>query len=468
MEAEASTSSSHADEGLIDRVTDSLRATIAAEVRKALQSSNPAGKMTANRSSYDEAKIVGETVSRDLREAGFVCNEAKCNWEPTQEGKWLGMIVNTRDMIFTTPPDKIKKLKMKLQTSLKTNKMTAKSLASIAGTLSSLSLAVGPLTRLRTRAMYADIATSDDWHSPLDMSEDTFAELKFWLTHYNFTTGYSFKPSPITTTILFTDASDDGYGGYLVKRAGQAVVVGKFSEHAQSMSSTMRELLAVQYSLQSLTSLLANESVRVYVDNFSASRILTVGSAKSHLQAIAINIFQICLFYNIKLIATWVPRELNVIADHYSKLRDTDDWSIDIQSFTDIDERFGAFTIDRFADNLNTKLPRFNSKYHCPNTSGVDAFTENWAHENNWVCPPVSLIGSVFRHMRRCKARGSILVPIWRSSYYWPLLYPNGLHLAPFVKDYMIVHPHYTSSGNNRVFVGRPAFKALALFCNFD
>ena len=39
MEAEASTSSSHADEGLIDRVTDSLRATIAAEVRKALQSS---------------------------------------------------------------------------------------------------------------------------------------------------------------------------------------------------------------------------------------------------------------------------------------------------------------------------------------------------------------------------------------------------------------------------------------------
>ena len=43
------------------------------------------------------------------------------------------------------------------------------------------------------------------------------------------------------------------------------------------------------------------------------------------------------------------------IADHYSKLRDTDDWSIDHQTFQDIDDRFGKFTIDRFADNVNTK-----------------------------------------------------------------------------------------------------------------
>ena len=205
----------------------------------------------------------------------------------------------------------------------------------------------------------------------------------------------------------------------------------------------------------------------MYVDNFAASRILTVGSARSHLQEIALSIFQICLSYNIKLIATWVPRELNIIADHYSKLRDTDDWSIDDASFQSIDTRFGHFTIDRFADNLNTKLPRFNSKYFCPDTSGVDAFTENWAHDNNWVCPPVSLIGSVFRHMRRCKARGTVLVPIWRSSYFWPLLYPTGLQLAPFVKDYMVVDPHYTSRGSNRVFVGKPDFKALALSCQF-
>ena len=88
------------------------------------------------RKNYDAAKIAGQTVYGDLRAAGFVCNAEKCNWEPTPEGKWLGMIVNTSDMTFTAPAEKINKLKAKLGTCLKSGRMTAKALASIAGTLS--------------------------------------------------------------------------------------------------------------------------------------------------------------------------------------------------------------------------------------------------------------------------------------------------------------------------------------------
>ena len=271
-----------------------------------LWSKNGEGK--ARRPNYDAAKIAGQTVYGDLRAAGFVCNAEKCNWEPTQQGRWLGMIVNTSDTTFTAPPKKNQQIEAKLGTCLKSGRMTAKALDSIAGTLSSLSLAVGPLTRLQTRAMYADVGKCDAWYFPFAVSTDTLEEFEFWLTNYNFDTGYSFKPSPVTTKILFTYASDNGYGGYMVKRAGEAVVVGKFSAAALNTSSTMRELLAVQHSLQSLTGLLSNESVRAYVDNFAASRILTVGSARSQLQEIALSIFQICLSYNIKLIATWVPR----------------------------------------------------------------------------------------------------------------------------------------------------------------
>ena len=63
------------------------------------------------RSSYKEAKIAGQRVAHDLREAGFICNEAKCEWKPVQEGRCLGMIVNTRDMTFTVPPEKVQQLK---------------------------------------------------------------------------------------------------------------------------------------------------------------------------------------------------------------------------------------------------------------------------------------------------------------------------------------------------------------------
>ena len=107
--------------------------------------------------------------------------------------------------------------------------------------------------------------------------------------------------------------------------------------------------------------------------------------------------------------------------------------------------------------------------YHCEITSFTwsiyaPAFTEDWTHENNWICPPVNLIGSVFRHMEVSKATGTIFVPAWQSAYFWPLLCPDGIRLAYFVKDFMILSPHYVSRGNNKVFVGKPSFKALALF----
>ena len=416
---------------------------------------------------YAEAVRASRTVNCDLKNAGFIVNDEKTTWEPSQRGKWLGMNIDTTTMTFTVPLQKVQKLKEKIKTCLITKRVNAKQLASIAGTLSAMHMAVGTIVRLRTRAMYADIANTDSWYSPVNMSNETMDELKFWFQNYNFDVGYSIKPMPVTTKILFTYASDEGYGGFLVKRMGKTIVAGKFSTEESSTSSTMRELLAVKYSLQSLTSQLENESVRIYVDNFAASRILTVGSAKFHLQDIAITIFKICLTHNIKLLTSWVPRELNIIADHYSKIRDTDDWSIDNGTFNKISERFGRFTIDRFADNLNTKTTRFNSKFFCPGSIGVDAFTENWVDENNWVCPPVNLIGAVFKHMKRCGAYGTIFVPVWRSAYFWPLLYPDGLRLAHFVKDYMVVSPHYTSNGSNKVFVGIPQFKALALCCDF-
>ena len=177
-------------------------------------------------------------------------------------------------------------------------------------------------------------------------------------------------------------------------------------------------MAVILYSLQACSARFTNESIRVYVDNFSASRILTVGSAKMHLQALAIEIFQIFLTNNIRLWPTWVPRELNYVADYYSKSRDSDDWSIDNRSVNNLNSRYGPFTIDSFADNLNTKLPQFNSKFYCPQTSAVDSFTEDWGGDNNWICPPVNLIGSVFKHMKLCKARGTVLVPVWQSSYF--------------------------------------------------
>ena len=62
-----------------------------------------------------------------------------------------------------------------------------------------------------------------------------------------------------------------------------------------------------------------------------------------------------------------------------------------------------------------------------------------------------------------CKARDALLVPIWPSSYYWPLIYPGGDQMADFVKQYIVIEPFYSEEVRESVFNGYPKFETLAL-----
>ena len=138
-------------------------------------------------------------------------------------------------------------------------------------------------------------------------------------------------------------------------------------------------------------------------------------------------------------------------------------WSIDDGSFNIINNKYGPFSVDRFANNLNKKINKFNSKYFCPETSHANAFTNDWSRDHNWLCPPISCIGSVLRHLTLCKARGVLLVRIWPSSYYWSLIYPDGDRMANFVKQYIVIEPLYSAEVRESVFNGYPKLKTLVL-----
>ena len=92
------------------------------------------------------------------------------------------------------------------------------------------------------------------------------------------------------------------------------VCSAKLKDCVKQASSTHRELLAVKNVLNSFGEMLRN------VTNLftSACRVLSVDSAKPHLQNIAIDVFTFCSKFNIKLISQWIPREQNKLADYYS------------------------------------------------------------------------------------------------------------------------------------------------------
>ena len=62
---------------------------------------------------------------------------------------------------------------------------------------------------------------------------------------------------------------------------------------------------------------------------------------------------------------------------------DTECWGIDKSTFEYIEGWFGPFDVDRFADDMNKKLPNFNSKYYCIGTKHVNTFTTDWKGKNN-------------------------------------------------------------------------------------
>ena len=144
-------------------------------------------------------------------------------------------------------------------------------------------------------------------------------------------------------------------------------------------------------------------------------------------------------------------------------MNDTDNCSTDNGSFNIINNEYGPFSVDRFANNLNKKVNKFNSKYFYSGTFHINVFTGDWRRDHNWLCPPISCIGSVLRHLILWKARGTLLVPIWPFPYYRPLIYPDGDRIADFAKQHIVMEPFYSAEVRESVFNGYPKFKTLVL-----
>ena len=410
-----------------------------------------------------------EIILQDLAMAGFTVNFEKSQMTPSTTGKWLGFEINTESMLFKVPLKKMKSLINIIQNCLSSDLATPRQISKISGHIISMSIALGNISRLFTRQMYKFVELRDSWDKKEFINAEVRNELNFWEKNLLSLNGFRIKENVAISRIVYTDASDKKYGGYIAEQLGNVIARGLFTDAEIRTSSTYRELLAVNRVLQSIGFLLKNQCVQWNTDNLNVTRIIKNGSTKEHLQALAVEVFQRCLFYDVEIVPCWIPREENILADEISKTVDTDNWSIDADTFQLIQQRFGNFTIDRFADNSNCKVVRFNSKFFCPGTENVNAFTENWRDEFNWLCPPVSLIAKTLRHMKYCKAVGVLLVPNWRSSYFWPLLTFDGINFDTFVKDILIVNPYFScEAGLQTAFRGYANFLTYALLIDFQ
>ena len=198
-------------------------------------------------------------------------------------------------------------------------------------------------------------------------------------------------------------------------------------------SSTFRELKAIYFLLLSYVAQLKHKRVKIFADNQGAAKIVAIGSSKINLQALAMDIFNLCLVNSIILEAQWIPRSL-----------------------------------------YNAQVLRFLSKFAFLSCSGVDALAQDWLDENNWVCPPVSAIVPFVRALSSCSGYGTLIVPQWPSAYFWPFLHGSSSQFRssvkvvfelPCIEDLLLESPGQRQIYKARplVFRGYPRFRMLAL-----
>ena len=112
-------------------------------------------------------------------------------------------------------------------------------------------------------------------------------------------------------------------------------------------------------------------------------------------------------------------------------------------------------------------MERFFSLFLTLGTAGVNAFAFDWHAEICLLVPPVAIIGRVLYHLLACKARGTLVVPLWKSAFYWPLLCHN---FRPFIRDLLIVKAAnvLVQGRNKNSLLGSETFSSMLIAISLD
>jgi hypothetical protein len=337
----------------------------------------------------------------------------------------------------------------------------------LAGNLTSMHWAFGPIARLMTMSVYADLKRAVSQSSRIRLSETTVEDLNFWLVGFNKFNGFNpiWQPTGFHMT-FFTDAAGinlqnfGGWAGWSRGADGRILVArGIWNEDLGQEHSTLQELLAIHNVVRSFNRKgeLRGKRILINTDNQAVFFIINkAGSRDQYTHAICKEFLWYCINENIFPHATWIPRDSNQLADYYSKVNESGDWKLSPSVFSFLEARFGKFDIDLFASRENRQLSQFYSLYLQPDCTGVDAFNFSWGR-SCWCNPPFNLMAKVLRHAEACKARMCLICPFTPTAPWWNLVAADSQFFRLCVRDFFDL-----GRGTDLFLSGRAAYQAAA------
>ncbi|KAK3090282.1 hypothetical protein FSP39_010613 [Pinctada imbricata] len=364
-------------------------------------------------------------IKNDLISSGFAPKVEKSMWSPDQRVVYLGYHLDLSHGVISIPECRLEKLRISidaLECEIQNkHSVRVRKVASVVGQIISMSYVVGNIVYIMTKCISADILEASSWNQSIFLSTESINQIHFWKKNIQSISSRNFDVDFSCQTIVYSDASNTGYGGYIVHNP-LSISHGMWTEVEKHQSSTWRELVAVERVLISISTFLRGKRIKWFSDNKNVVHIVEKGSMKSHLQEIALRIFNFCLQNKVSLLTEWVPRSQNEKADQISRFTDSDDWGVSPELFCFVDSLWGPHEIDFFASSCNNKLPIFYSRFWMPGSTGIDAFTVDWQGVNGWFVPPICIIARVIKYLKQCCAFGTVIVPQWQSASFWPLI----------------------------------------------
>jgi hypothetical protein len=142
-------------------------------------------------------------------------------------------------------------------------------------------------------------------------------------------------------------------------------------------------------------------------------------------------------------------------------MRDHSDWKLNPRLFRAVSARWGPFSVDLFASRANSQLHRYFSYKPDGEQVAVDAFLQDWSRERPYGNPPFAVIGRVCQKVAESKNTVTLIVPLWRTAAWWPMLLRLLVDIPrvlPRAKDTFLPG----LQGSNTA-VGRPPWDTLAV-----
>ena len=414
-------------------------------------------------SSHRQALRWRTRVEATLLLLGLLRHPSKGTWEPTQRLHHLGLEVDTVRGLFLVPPQKVHAVRrlardMLCRATARRRLLPAREVAHFTGLVQSIALAC-PMARFYTRALYDALASAPTWRSDALLSRRALRDLQWW-THWDDWARSRAIWRPPTTQELHCDASGPAWGGLLNRTVPAR---GFFCPHQLHHHISWKELKAVHYSVESFLSVLAGQQVLLWEDNTAVvAALTTMVSRTPHIMRALRELQRLLAMHNVVLRARYIASEDNP-ADYWSRLRDPSDWQLHPSLFQEACVRWGAVpTVDRFATANNAQVPRYNSCFADPGCEAIDARTQSWAGELNWLNPPWELLSWVlFKLSQEPTASAYLVAPYWPTAPWWPAFLELAADWYLVPADPALFLPGFLGSCEPR---GNPRWRVLLAY----